>query len=167
MSSLAGTGNRCSSVARLESYVVEQTLDIYPFVTVLEVIMKQASLILLVVVLGCGKTSPSESTSPPEHGLAKGDNVILLKDSTLAHDSVADTVLAKGTKLTVSRVDGDRIWTNVLSPVVLEGHRGRAKAAEFSPDGKFVVSGGGTIGQFGEAMLWDTESGEKFRDLAI
>jgi WD40 repeat protein len=135
--------------------------------------MRIVIFILFITVLGCGddSTTNSESTakskSPTNHGLATGDNVIVIMDATLAQDDGTETVLAKGMKLTVSKVDGDRIWTNVLSPVLLEGHKGRAKAAEFSPDGKFVVSGGGTIEQFGEAMLYDTESGKKLSDLEV
>ncbi|HIF33465.1 MAG TPA: hypothetical protein EYQ75_17835 [Planctomycetaceae bacterium] len=115
--------------------------------------MLKTFLLLTVVVLlgcssGCGKNSPSE------HGLAKGDNVIVIKDAKLAQDSGMDTMLVKGTKLTVSKVDGDKIWTNVLSPVTLGRHKSSAKAAEFSPNGKLIVSGGGS----GDAKIWDVES---------
>ncbi|MDB4413221.1 serine/threonine protein kinase [Pirellulaceae bacterium] len=99
--------------------------------------------------------------------VAQGDDVILLKDSTITHDGGRVTVAKKGTKLTVSKVDGNRIWTNVLSPIQLIGHKDIAKAAEYSPDGKFIVSGGGTIDQFGEAILWDADSGEKLSDLIV
>jgi WD40 repeat protein len=151
--------------------------------------MRIVILILFITVLGCGDDSSpksnstsspdslpepetatnsdntAKSKSPTNHGLATGDNVIVIKDATLAQDDGTETVLAKGTKLTVSKVDGDQIWTHVLSPVVLEGHKGNATTAGFSPDGKFIVSGGGITGQFGEAVLWDSESGKKLRDL--
>jgi WD40 repeat protein len=51
--------------------------------------------------------------------------------------------------------------------IILGQHKGRAKAADFSPDGQFIVSGGGTIEQFGEAVIYDTASRKKLGDLEV
>ena len=152
--------------------------------------MRLVLLILFITVLGCGDDSPSNSGSSPKsnstsspdslpepetatnsdnttkstgstnHGLATGDDVIVLKDARLTQDSGTETVLAKGKRLTVSKVDGDRIWTNVLSPVLLKGHTSPVNCAAFSPDGKRVVSCGGSVDEPGEAMLWDANTGK-------
>jgi len=145
--------------------------------------MKLVILILFITVLGCGDNSSSNSdsspksnsTSPPDsptkpestsnHGLATGDNVIVIKDATLAQADGTETVLTKGKKLTISKVDGDRIWTNVLSPVLLKGHTSPVNCVAFSPDGKRVVSCGGSVNEPGEAILWDANTGKLLDNL--
>ncbi len=97
--------------------------------------------------------------------VAQGDDVILLKDSTITHDGGRVTVAKKGTKLTVSKVDGNRIWTTAIPRDLLKGHTGWAKGAAFSPDGKRIVSCGGKEYESGEAILWDAHSGKMINHL--
>lgn len=129
------------------------------------------------LVTGCGGGSSkksskndggsSNSEGPVEHGLVKGDEVVVLKDSTLTQEGGSTTTVTKGTKLTISNVDGDKIWTSVSAPTLLIGHKGRATAVMFSSDGNMVVSGGGTVDGFGEAILWETQTGKKLDDLTV
>jgi WD40 repeat protein len=45
-----------------------------------------------------------------------------------------------------------------LPAAVLQGHDHRVQSVAFSPDGRTLVSGGGTYGRKGELILWDVSS---------
>lgn len=122
-----------------------------------------STILFTYVVFGGGCSSKSSI----EHGLLKGDEVVVLEDSTVTQEDGSTIAVTKGTKLTISKVDKDKIWTSIISPSLLDGHEGVAKAAVFSPDGSIVASCGGVVGGPGQAILWDADTEEKLDGLNV
>src|SRR5207302_472218 len=48
---------------------------------------------------------------------------------------------------------------------VLRGHSRAVQTLAFSPDGKLLASAGGTMGPYGEVLLWDAAWGQQLASL--
>jgi len=95
-----------------------------------------------------------------------GDRVVLKEGAKLAKDGEIFSDFPDGQTLTVSRVEGDRIWSQFVAPISLKGHKG-ANRCLFSPDGKRLATWTRSTTKEGpsDVEIWDATTSRRLHVL--